>query len=302
LRLYSYLKEKSENMKKKAGLVLEGGSERGVFTAGILDYFMEKNLYFPYVIGVSAGCCNAVDYVSKQPKRTKITMVDYHRVGSYTGIKYLVKKKSIFDMDVIFDLFPNALIPFDYNTYFNSKQECKIVTTNALTGKAEYLQEHESGKRLMNICRASCSIPIVSPVTMIDGIPMFDGGVSDSVPIRKAIKDGINRNVIILTRNKGYRKKPSPRALKAAIFLYGRKYPNLVKAIKYRYKMYNNTMDYIDYLEEKGRIFVLRPQIATVKNTETDADKLEAFYMHGYDYIKDEYDKMLSFLEGCEFV
>lgn len=289
-------------MEKKAGLILEGGSERGVFTAGILDYFMENNLYFPYVYGVSAGCCNAVDYVSKQPGRTKLTMVDYHRVGSYTGIKYLVKKKSIFDMDIIFDLFPNALFPFDYETYFKSEQECKIVATNALTGKAEYLQEKESKKRLMNICRASCSLPIVSPVVTIDGIPMFDGGVADSVPIRQAIKDGVNRNVVILTRNKGYRKSPSQKTVKAAIFLYGRKYPKLVQALKYRYKMYNKTMDYIDYLEEKGKIFVLRPQVKPVKNTESNADVLEEFYMHGYNYIKDEYDKMMEFLEGCEFV
>lgn len=289
-------------MEKKAGLVLEGGSERGVFTAGILDYFMENNLYFPYVIGVSAGSCNAVDYVSKQLKRTKVTMVDYHRVGSYSGLKYLVKKKSIFDMDIIFDIFPNALIPFDYDTFFNSKQVCKLVTTNALTGKALYMQEHESKKRLMDICRASCSLPIVSPPAMVDNIPMFDGGVSDSVPIRKAIKDGRNRNVIILTRNKGYRKKPSAKTEKAAIFLYGRKYPNLVKAIKYRYRMYNKTMDYIDYLEEKGKVFVLRPQVKTVKNIETNADILEEFYMHGYNYIQDEYEKMLDFLEGCEFV
>lgn len=289
-------------MAKKAGLVLEGGSERGVFTAGVLDYFMENDLYFPYVIGVSAGCCNAVDYVSRQKERTKLTMVDYHRVGNYTGFKYLIKKKSIFDMDVIFDLFPNAIFPFDYDTYFNSKQECNIVATNCFTGKAEYFQERKDKERLMTICRASCSLPIVSPVVDIDGVPYVDGGVADSIPIRKAIKDGCNRIVLILTRNEGYRKKPSEKAVKAAHFLYGRKYPQMVKAIKYRYKMYNRTMEYIEYLEKQNKIFVIRPQVVPVKNTETDADVLEKFYMHGYEYMKDEYDKMMDYLEGCEFV
>jgi len=289
-------------MAKNAGLILEGGSKRGVFTAGILDYFMEKNLYFPYVIGVSAGCCNAVDYVSRQKKRTKITMVDYHRVGNYTGFKYLIKKKSIYDMDVIFDLFPNAIIPFDYDTYFNSKQVCKIVTTNCLTGKAEYLDEHASKKRLMDICKASCSLPIISPVVTIDGIPYVDGGVSDSVPVRKAIKDGCNRNVVILTRNKGYRKQPSERAVRAALFLYSKKYPNLVKAIKYRYKLYNHTMDYIEFLESRNKIFVIRPQMIPVKNTETNPDTLEKFYIHGYEYMKEKYEEMMDFLEGCDFV
>lgn len=289
-------------MKKNAGLVLEGGSQRGVFTAGALDYLMEENINFPYVIGVSAGSCNAIDYVSEQKGRTKKIMVDYHKVGSYTGIKYLVKKKSIFDMDIIFDVFPNALIPFDFDAYFNSKQICKIVVTNALTGKAEYLQEHNDRERLLNICRASCSLPIVSPVTMVDGIPMFDGGVSDSVPIRQALRDGRNRNVLILTRNKGYRKVPSGRAVRAAVFLYGKKYPNLVRAIKYRYRMYNKTMDYIEHLEDEGKIFVLRPQIKPVKNTETNVDLLEEFYMHGYNYMKDECEKMMDFLEGCEMI
>ncbi len=289
-------------MAKKAGLILEGGSKRGVFTAGILDYFMQKNLYFPYVIGVSAGCCNAVDYVSRQQERTKITMVDYERVGNYTGIKYLIKKKSIFDLDVIFDLFPNAIFPFDYNTYFSSKQECKIVATNALTGKAEYLEEKSSRRRLMDICRASCSLPIVSPLVTVDGIPFADGGVSDSVPIKKAIEDGCNRNVVILTRNSNYRKKPSERAVRAAHFLYGKKYPNLVRAIKYRYKKYNHTMEYIEFLEKQNKVFVIRPQVLPVKNTETNADVLEEFYQHGIEYMKDQYDKMMDFLEGCAFV
>lgn len=289
-------------MAKKAGLILEGGSERGVFTAGILDYFMENNLYFPYVIGVSAGSCNALGYVSRQPGRTKATMVDYHRVGSYSGIKSIIRKKSIFDMDVLFDLFPNAVFPFDYKTYFNSKQTCKIVTTNCLTGKAEYFQERTSKERLMSICRASCSLPIASPVVTIDGNPYVDGGVADSIPVRKAIKDGCNRNVVILTRNEGYRKKPSDKVIKAAKFLYGRKYPNLIMAIKNRYKIYNNTVEYIEYLEKQNKIFVLRPQIAPVKNIETNADKLQEFYDHGAEYIKDEYERMMNFLEGCDFV
>lgn len=287
-------------MAKKAGLILEGGSKRGVFTAGALDYFMERNLYIPYVIGVSAGSCNAVDYVSRQPKRTKLTMVDYQRVGNYTGIKYLVKKKSIFDMDLLFDIFPNAVFPFDYQTYFHSHQICKVVATNCLTGKAEYLEESESNSRLMNIIRASCSLPIVSPLTMVDGIPMADGGVADSIPIRKAISDGRNRNVLILTRNEGYRKRPSERQVRAALFLYGKKYPNLVKAIKNRYKIYNRTMEYIEYLEAKKKIFVIRPQIEPVKNTERTPDKLEAFYQHGYEYTKNIFPQVLEFLEGCE--
>lgn len=285
-------------MEAKAGLILEGGNKRGVFTSGILDYFMDNDLYFPYVIGVSAGSCNALGYVSRQPKRTKRCMIDFLRAGNYVGVKNIAKQKSIMNMDLIFDIFPNSVIPFDYDTYFASDQICKIVTTNCLTGKAEYLVESEDKNRLMDITRASCSIPILSPPVFVDQIPMLDGGMADSVPLRQAIKDGCNRNVLILTRTKGYRKTPSRRVNKAAEILYQKRYPNLVRTIKTRYKRYNKTMDYIDKLEEEGKIFVIRPQIAPVKNMEKHPDVLQKFYDHGYEYAAQIYGDMEKFIKG----
>lgn len=138
---------------KKAGMVLEGGGTRGVFTAGVLDYFMEQGMYLPYVIGVSAGACNAVDYASHQPGRMKLCTIDFLEAGSYVGLKSLVKTHSLFNMDLIFDIFPNKIIPFDYDTYFSSGMECILTATNALTGKAEYLSEKSDRQRLMTICR-----------------------------------------------------------------------------------------------------------------------------------------------------
>lgn len=287
-------------MALKAGLVLEGGSNRGVFTSGVLDYFMEQNCYIPNVAGVSAGSCNLLGYVARQPQRTKRCMIDWLRAGSYAGVKYIVKQKSIFNMDLIFDIFPNAVIPFDYNTYFHSKQKCWLVTTNCKTGRAEYLDERENRKRLLDICRASCSIPIAAPTVEIDGIPMLDGGMADSIPIRFMIRQGCNRNVLVLTRQKGYRKEPSPRTNKAAQFLYGRKYPELVKAIRNRYKVYNRTLELIERLEDEGRIFVIRPQVPVVRRIEKNPDVLQAFYEHGYDYAKEVYPAMMEFLKGCE--
>lgn len=287
-------------MALKAGLILEGGSNRGVFTSGVLDYFMEQNCYFPNVVGVSAGSCNALGYLSRQPKRTKRCMIDYLRVGKYAGIKYIVKQKSIFDMDLLFDIFPNGVIPFDYETYFKSKQKCWMVTTNCRTGLAEYLDERSSKRRLMDICRASSSLPIIAPVVELDGVPMFDGGVADSVPLRFMMKQGCNRNVLILTRQKGYRKMPSKKSNRASEFLYGRKYPNLVKAIKRRYIAYNQTMELIEKLEAEGKVFVIRPQIPVVKHIEKNPDVLQEFYNHGYEYAKEIYPAMMEFLKGCE--
>lgn len=281
---------------KRSGMILEGGGTRGVFTAGVLDYFMEQDLYLPYVIGVSAGACNAVDYVSHQPGRMKTCTIDFLEAGSYVGLKYLLKNHSLFNMDLIFDVFPNKIIPFDYDTFFSSGQTCILTATNCLTGKAVYLTENKGDRiRLMNACRASSSLPIVSPMVEMDGIPMLDGGVADSVPIRKALYDGIKKNVVILTRQEGYRKPPAKKSYRMAKIMY-QKYPNLVRAIKNRAYYYNRTMELLEDLEKRGRVFVIRPQVPVVKNTEDDVKTLTAFYNHGYEYAKDIFSQITSFL------
>ena len=146
----------------EAGLVLEGGATRGVFTSGALDYLMEKNLYFSYVVGVSAGSCNAVDYVSKQIGRTRDCMIHRGKEYSYYyGLKDFVKERSLLDMDMVFNKYPNELFPFDFDTYFSNDMTCEIVTTNCLTGNAEYMTEESDRDRLMKICRASSSMPLV---------------------------------------------------------------------------------------------------------------------------------------------
>ena len=281
---------------KQAGMILEGGGTRGVFTAGVLDYFMEQELYLPYVIGVSAGACNAVNYVSHQLGRMKTCTIDFLEAGSYVGIKYLLKNHSLFNMDLIFDVFPNKIIPFDYDTFFSSKQTCILTATNCFTGRPAYLTENCGNRiRLMNACRASSSLPIVSPMVEVDGIPMLDGGVADSVPIRKALHDGVKENVVILTRQAGYRKPPARKSYRMAKIMY-QKYPYLVRAIKNRAYYYNRTMELLDDLEKRGRILVLRPQVPVVRNTEDDVAVLTAFYNHGYEYAKDMFSRTIRYL------
>lgn len=281
---------------KKAGMILEGGGTRGVFTAGVLDYLMEQNLYLPYVIGVSAGACNAVNYVSRQPGRMKTCTIDFLEAGSYVGLKYLVRNHSLFNMDLIFDIFPNKIIPFDYDTYFSSGRTCILTATNCLTGKAAYLAETKDRIRLMNACRASSSLPVVSPMVEVDGIPMLDGGIADSVPIRKALYDGIKKNIVILTRQEGYRKSPARKSLQMARIMY-KKYPYLIQAIKNRAYYYNRTMELLEDLEQRGRVFVIRPQVPVVKNTEDDVAVLTAFYDHGYAYAKDIFEQIVRYLK-----
>lgn len=279
----------------KAGMVLEGGATRGVFTAGVLDFLMEKDMYFKYVIGVSAGACNALGYVAKQIGRTRQCMIIEDKENSYLDLKKAVKTGSVFDMDLLFDKFPNEIFPFDYDTCFSSKIQWEVVATNCQTGKAEYLTEPEDKVRLMQICRASSSLPLLAPIVEVDGIPYLDGGLSDSVPISHALRKGCKKCVVVLTRRKGYRKEHDKKLDKLYIAAL-RKYPNLVNSIIHRPEVYNKQMDFIDRLEEEGKIFVVRPAMQEVSRTEQDVQVLTEFYQHGYDTMKEQYINMLEYL------
>lgn len=284
------------NGKKEAALVLEGGGTRGVFTAGVLDYLMEKEVKFPYVIGVSAGACNAIDYVSKQIGRTKDCTIIQDRKNRYIGTKDALKKGYLFDMDRLFDEYPNRLFPFDFDTYFASGIQCEVVVTNCLTGEAMYLSEKQDKERLLTICRASSSIPLISPVVDVDGIPCVDGGVADSVPLIHSMKLGHQKNVVVLTRNKGYRKK-APGKSRLLYTAALKKYPNLLNALLNRYRNYNRVMELVEKWEEEGHIFVIRPEVEPVSRTEQNVEKLTEFYDHGYQLMKQRMEEMQAYLE-----
>ncbi|EGG84746.1 hypothetical protein HMPREF9477_00473 [Lachnospiraceae bacterium 2_1_46FAA] len=282
---------------KKGTLILEGGAVRGVFTSGVLDYLMEKDLYFSHVVGVSAGTCNGVNYVSRQIERTKKCMIHQEdEYDYYMGIRKFIKEKSLLNMDMIFDKFPNEIFPFDYDTYFNSDIYTEWVTTNCLTGKAEYMDSRESKEQLMKICRASSSMPLISPIVNIDGIPYLDGGLSDSIPIRRAMKYGNKKMVIVLTKNKGYRKKFVTKAKRKLYESAYKKYPELVKTLIKRPVIYNRTLDKIEQLEEEGKIFVIRPEVAMISRLERNMEKLEEFYRHGHEEMERRYDELTEYL------
>ena len=280
----------------EAGLVLEGGATRGVFTSGALDYLMEKDLYFSYVVGVSAGSCNAVDYVSKQIGRTRDCMIHRGKEYSYYyGLKDFVKERSLLDMDMIFNKYPNELFPFDFDTFFQSDTECELVVTNCQTGDAEYMTEKHDRRRLMDIGRASSSIPVVSPMVEIDGVPYLDGGIADSIPLIHAMEKGYRKNVVILTRNMGYRKKKPGKSTPLYVAAF-RHYPEFLNTLYNRYRSYNRTLELLEKWEREGHIFVIRPEIPTVGRAEANKEKLMAFYQHGYDVMKDHYEELQAYL------
>lgn len=267
---------------KKVGMILEGGGQRGIFTSGVLDYLMGQKLEIPYVLGVSAGACNALDYVSGQILRTKECMLDSQLNYELYGMRTMVKTKYYMNMDLIFNQFPNEDYPFDFKTFVKSPSRCLLAATNCLTGKAVFLEEYRNRERLLDICKASSSLPFAAPMVKIDGIPMLDGGITDSVPVKKAMEDGFDYNLVILTRRRGYYKSEGKSTMQLANVYYKR-YPMLVRALMQRNHSYNQTMLLIEKLERQGRVFVIRPEMPCVSRTERDLEKLEDFYWHGYD-------------------
>ena len=262
-------------------LILEGGGLRGVFTCGVLDCFMDKGIRFPFTVGVSAGACNGLSYMSGQRGRAKSSNIDLMDKHHYVGFKYLLTQGCIMDYKLLFEDFPEKIIPYDYEAYFANTDRFVMVTTNCLTGKAEYLEEKSDSKRVMDIVRASSSLPYVTKITYVDGVPMLDGGIADSIPVEYARSQGYERMVVVLTRNKGYRK--NEKQLPVPKFIY-RRYPELRKTLASRNAQYNRTMEMIERLEEEGRMTVIRPvHPIEVDRMEKDTDKLRALYQEGYE-------------------
>lgn len=267
---------------KYTGLVLEGGGMRGVFTCGVLDCFMDRGIRFPYTVGVSAGACNGLSYMSGQRGRARYSNIDLLERYHYIRLRYLfTKRRSVMDLDLLFREFPERILPYDYGAYKASPGRFVMVATNCLTGEAEYLEEKDDPRRIIDIVRASSSLPYVCPIVRVDGTPMLDGGIVDSIPLLRSVREGNACNVVVLTRNRGYRKKE--RDFRIPAFIYPR-YPRLREALSQRCRAYNRQLDFVEAEEDKGNIAVIRPEKpVAVDRMERDTRKLQALYEEGYE-------------------
>lgn len=264
----------------RSGLVLEGGGMRGVFTCGVLDNLMDRGIRFPYTVGVSAGACNGLSYMSGQRGRAKFSNIDLLEKYHYIGLKYLLTKGCIMDFDLLFHDFPERILPYDYEAYARSEGRYEMVTTSCLTGEACYYEEKQDRRRIIDIVRASSSLPFVCPTAYVDGLPMLDGGIADSIPVERARKLGYTDTVVVLTRNRGFRK--ADRELHIPSFVY-RKYPLMRQALSQRCRLYNAQLDLVERLEDEGAIRVIRPrQPVVVDRIERDIRKLTELYEEGY--------------------
>ncbi len=235
---------------------------------------MDQDFRASYVVGVSAApVMRWAMYRNKGAGQGDCILAQNEEKDKLEEMKRAARTRSLFDMDQLFDRFPNGEIPFDYGDLdlFSSPTECELVLTNCRTGRAEYRQERQDRKRLMDLCRASCSVPVGTPMVEIGGTPYLDGGLADSIPILRAMEKGWRKNIVVLTRNAGYRKKP-PHAARALYQAAYTKYPELLKTLLKRARMYNRTLAAIEKWEREGRIFVIRPQMKAIGRLESDPD------------------------------
>ena len=283
---------------KDVGLVLEGGGMRGIYTTGVLDYLMEEDLYFPYVIGVSAGACHGSSYVSKQKGRSKRVNVDYVTDSRYISYKNLLKGQSLFGMDFMFDTIPKQLEPFDFEAFFAYEGKYIVGTTDCQTGEPRYFDRSDcdSHDDILQIVRASSSLPFISPIVEFKDYELLDGGLVDPIPIKKSIADGNDKNVVVLTRPPGYRKTPFKGKWLAKLFY--RDHPQVVETLLNRYQVYNQTLEYLKELEASGDIFLIQPDDSLdVDRIERDQEKLEDLYWQGYESMKEEFNSLEQWLE-----
>lgn len=265
---------------KRTGLVLEGGGMRGIFTVGVLDCFMDHGVRFPYTVGVSAGASNGISYISGQRGRSRFSNIDLLKHYNYIGWRHFLRGRGYIDLDYIFYVYPERYYPFDYDAFFKAPERFEMVVSNCLTGQAEYLEEKRDRDRLLAVCKASCTLPVLCPITYVDGVPMVDGGVCDAIPVRHALERGCERLVLVLTRNKGYRKADKDFYLPGFIY---HQYPALREQLRTRYRRYNETLDFIERLEREGKAIVIRPEKPLrVGRTGHDPQALADLYDEGY--------------------
>ena len=270
-----------EDKFKHTALVLEGGGMRGVFTSGVLDYMIDYNITFPYLVGVSAGSSNALSYAAHQRGRGKYIFADLQMERHYLGMRNIWRHHSIMDMDLLYHELPEEIWPYDYAAYRENPMRVESVATDCITGKAVYLEEKEDPKRIIDIVKASSSLPFVCPIVHVDGRPMLDGGITDSIPLQHALDLGYDHAVVVLTRQYGYRKEEKD--VKIPPFIYNR-YPKLREAICTRAARYNAQVELVEQLEREGRITVIRPDHPVeVARIETNMDKMNTLYRHGFE-------------------
>lgn len=275
------------------GLVLEGGTFRGIYSAGIMDAFLEEGIEFPYVVGVSAGISNAFSYVSKQFGRNIEILEKYRNDKRYLGMGNYTKCRSMFGLDFIFGDIPHELVPFDYETFKQYTGKCLVGVTNAETGKPEFFNAFDDDDNFQFL-RATCAMPGCFPAIMINGKPYYDGGLASPISVKQALKDGCSKTVIILTQPEGFVKKCGKSNVVMSQ-LIKRRYPEVEMLLLVRHKIYNKQLEFCRELERRGKAIIFRPSHA-LNSFEKNEKTLRAVWQEGYDEGKRRAEEVKAFM------
>lgn len=287
------VKLQEEVKKDRIHLVLEGGGMKGVYTAGVLDFFLERNLEFDAIYGVSAGTCVGASFISKQKTRGFHSLVDYVDDPSCVSKRSLTRTGNYFNKEFVYYKIPNELIPYDFETAHQNPYKLYATLTNVETGKAEYYPCLDYKKDIEYIC-ASSSLPMLAEIQWLNGKGYLDGGIADSIPYLEAKKNA-KKCVIVMTKPKGYLCQKQNALLAKAIKLKYRKYPKLLKALDHRHVHYNKTLS---LMEKDENVFIIRPSIPlSIDRLEKDKKKLEEAYQLGYQDAKSVFEELQKFLE-----
>lgn len=280
----------------KLGITMEGGASRTIFSCGVTDALLEEDIMPDYLIGVSAGIAYGVSYLSKQKGRNLVIAQEYMADKRYMGMRHLLdpKNHSYYNIPFVFDEIPNKLVPFDYEEFGRFQGKVVATVTNIHTGKPEYLEVPRRDSKF-DMLVASCALPVLFQPVKVGRRYYLDGGVSDSIPYKQAIKEGCNKNIVILTRARGYVKRPE-RAGSISRRLY-KKYPKIAEDLKQRPEVYNQCMKELLEKEERGEIFVVAPKSTLgVGRTENDPRKLTELYNEGYRIMKERMAELKEYL------
>lgn len=270
---------------------------RSIFSAGVLDFFMDKGIKIPNILAISAGAYAGMNYVSEQRGRAVEAIIKPLEEYKYMGPSTFLKKGTFFDMDYLFREVPQKKSPYHFDKMLDFKGRFITSTVNCVTGENVYHEKFKNEEDFLNIFQAANSLPLIAKITEIGGYPMLDGGMVDAIPIEKALEEGWEKIVVIFTRDASYRKKPRSNAYIRAIRIVYRKYPKFLELIKDRSKRYNDSLDRIAELEKEGRVFVFRPTTVTIENSESNVDKLMKYYQHGYETAQEKFEEFKKFLQ-----
>ncbi len=281
---------------KNSCIVLEGGGLRGAFTSGVLEYFIEEDINFERVIGVSAGACVGASYLSKQKSRNRKVNVEYPSDKRYMGFRHLFTSGSYFNMKFVFGELPTTLVPFDEKAFFKNPAEFDAITTSLESGESVVFSKKEiENIGIDKVLIASSSIPLLSQSVNIDGQLFYDGGVANSIPVKYALSKH-EKAVVVLTRPRGYRKKELKNSLPFKLAF--RKHPEFLKTLLNRNNEYNKTLDFCEQMEKEGKLFIIAPLPEySIGRTEQNFEKRMNLYNHGYTLIQKEFRNLQAFLD-----